>query len=223
MSVFESLNRITRPQGEMSPYELHAVEKGLVPGTMKSLSLGLLTWDSLENCNGLPYSKARMRPSALKLCKTSQAWDSCEEETVVKSLDDLLRSKSNVLAYDKSGAFIKQSVQQAYYPKLGWSWLVNEEPEALMLTRRIRQGERCWFAWKPGGPVDYPMAVVPGDGNLILLPSILRLCLDWLRNEDLFEKFTTNERLDTRFAFGHQLSEVYTFTNIAFKDFAVLT
>jgi len=78
MSVFEALNRLTRPQGEMSPYGLHSVEKGLVPGTMKSLSLGLLTWDSLDNCNGLPYSKARMRPSALKLCKISQGWDSCE-------------------------------------------------------------------------------------------------------------------------------------------------
>jgi len=93
--------------------------------------------------------------------------------------------------------------QHAYHPYLGWTWLPNRNSEPITICRRLRQGERSWFAWTSGGPVDYAMEVVPGDGNLILLPLVLRHCLDWLRNGDLFDRLTTDERLD------HQLCEVY--------------
>jgi len=96
LSVIEALSKLTRPQGELSPFERHAVERGLFPGTLKSLSLGLLTWDSLDNCNGLPYLKLRIRPSVLQLCQTSQAWNNYEEDAVLKSLDDLVRSTFHV-------------------------------------------------------------------------------------------------------------------------------
>lgn len=107
LGVIDALNMRKRPTGELTAYERHSVESGLSPGTLKALSLGLLTWDSLDNCYGLPYAKFHVRDSILQLCRTCQCWNDRDGQGVLNSLNDLLMTKSSFLAYDKNGEFSK--------------------------------------------------------------------------------------------------------------------
>lgn len=59
------------------------------------------------------------------------------------------------------------------------------------------------------------MAVMPRDGNLVCLPIALELALNWLNQQDSFEGLTTDQKIDARFAVGHQLREVNRFLRVA--------
>ena len=52
------------------------------------------------------------------------------------------------------------------------------------------------------------MAVMPRDGNLVILPAALELCVNWLERAELFDEYTSAQKIDARFAVGHQLREV---------------
>lgn len=232
ISVIEALKKLASPQGELAPHELHSVEMGLIPGTLKSLGLGLMTWDSPDNCNGLPYSKLQIRSSLMRLCRVDQFWNGCNGEGILGSLHALLQRRSNHMAYDKYGASRSDFDGELRHPNLGWTWLTSgrsgyssssgpgdlrhdapsdQATECLFGWRhgpRVFQGKLCWFDWRPGGPSDVPMAVSADDGNLVVLPSVLDRCLEWLRREDLFEELSSDERQDARSAIGHQIHEV---------------
>lgn len=232
ISVIEALKKLASPQGELAPHELHSVEMGLIPGTLKSLGLGLMTWDSLDNCSGLPYSKLQLRSSLMRLCRVDHLWNGCNGEGILGSLYALLQHRSNHMAYDKFGASRSGIDGALRHPSLGWTWLTSGHsgyssssgPGDLQHDAppgqatgcgfgwrhgpRVFQGKLCWFDWRPGGPSDVPMAVSADDGNLVVLPRVLDRCLEWLRNADVFDELSSNEKLNARAAIGHQIHEV---------------
>lgn len=133
-------------------------------------------------------------------------------------------TKSSFLAYDKNGEFSKALGGALHYPQLGWTWLTDRRasgfpdgsgPSIGPHAWRIHQSIPCWFQWRPGGTVDFPMAVMPRDGNLVCLPIALELALNWLNQQDSFEGLTTDQKIDARFAVGHQLREVNRFLRVA--------
>ena len=181
------------------------------------MSLGLLTWDSLENCTGLPYAKLKVREAIITLCQTCQPWANRQRQVVLKSLDQLLQSRSNLMAYDKNGDFMKPFGTELLSPQLGWTWLTgmgtsglvhDEEWKSGPHDLRLHQGKSCWWQWRVDGTVDFPMAVMPRDGHLIILPAALQMCVDWLERKELFDEYTFVQKIDARFALGHQLREV---------------
>ena len=201
------------PTGELTPHESHSVELGLLQGSLKAIGLGLLTWDSPENCTGLPYAKLKVREAILALCQTCQPWASFQGQVVLKSLDKLLQSRSNLMAYDKNGDFIKLFGAELLQPQLGWTWLASnvvndDEWRSGPNDLRLHQGESCWWQWRVDGTVDFPMAVTPRDGNLVILPAALQMCVDWLERAKLFDEYTSAQKIDARFVLGHQLREV---------------
>ena len=201
------------PTGELTPYERHSVEVGLLQGSLKAIGLGLLTWDSPENCTGLPFAKLKIRNAILALCQTCQPWASFQREVILKSLDKLLQFRSNLMAYDKNADFIKLFGAERLQAQLGWTWLdglVNDDEQGRSGPRdlRLHQGELCWWQWRVDGTVDFPMAVMPRDGHLVILPAALQICVDWLERVELFDEYTFAQKLDARFALGHQLREV---------------
>ena len=205
------------PTGELTPYERHSVEVGLLQGSLKAIGLGLLTWDSPENCTGLPYTKLKIRNAILALCQTCQPWAKFQMELVLKSLDKLLQSISNLMAYDKNGDFMKPFGAELLQPQLGWTWLAGMGTSGLVDDcewrsgpddLRLHQGKPCWWQWRIDGTVDFPMAVMPRDGNFVVLPAALQMCVDWLARPKLFDKYTSAQKIDARFALGHQLCEV---------------
>ena len=205
------------PTGELTPYERHSVEVGLLQGSLKAIGLGLLTWDSPGNCTGLPYKKLKIRNAILTLCQTCQPWVKFQGEVVLKSLDKLLQSSSNLMAYDKNGDFIKPFGAELLQPQLGWTWLAGMGTSGLLNDSewrsgpndlRLHQGKSCWWQWRIDGTVDFPMAVMPRDGNLVVLPAALQMCVDWLARPKLFNEYTSSQKNDARFALGHQLREV---------------
>ena len=212
LGVIDALNLRKGPTGELTPYESHSVELGLLQGSLKAIGLGLLTWDSPENCTGLPYAKLKVRDAILALCQTCQSWASFQGQEVLKSLDKLLQSSSNLMAYDKNGDFIKLVGAELLQPQLGWTWLADlvddDEGRSGRNDVRPHQGELCWWQWRVDGIVDGPMAVTPGDGNLVILPAALQMCVDWLERAKLFDEYTSVQKIDARFVLGHQLREV---------------
>ena len=234
MSVMEAVKKLASPQGELTPHELHSVEANLNAGTLKSISLGLMTWDSPSDCNGLPFSKLQIRPSLLQLCRVDPCWRSRNGQDVLDSLYALLQHSTNFLAYDKHGGSPKVFAEELRKSKvkLGWTWLASaingdfvrfgpgESRHSASVEcgprcqheqrhgKRMFVGEHCWFDWRPGGASDTPMAVSSDDGNMVLLPYVLHTCLDWLANEDHFDGLTVDEKKDTRAAIEHQLHEV---------------
>lgn len=52
------------------------------------------------------------------------------------------------------------------------------------------------------------MAVMPRDGHLVILPAALQICVDWLERAELFDEYTSAQKVDACFALGHQLREV---------------
>ena len=205
------------PTGELTPYESHSVELGLVQGSLKAIGLGLLTWDSPGNCIGLPYAKLKVRDAVLALCQTCQPWASIQGQGVLRSLDKLLQSRSNLMAYDKNGDFIKPFGAELLQPQLEWTWLAGMGTSGLVHDGewrsgpndlRLHQGKFCWWQWRVDGTVDFPMAVMPRDGHLVILPAALQTCVDWLERAELFDEYTSAQKIDVRFALGHQLREV---------------
>ena len=234
MSVMEAVKKLASPQGELTPHELHSVEADLQAGTLKSTGLGLMTWDSPNNCNGLPFSKLRIRPSVLQICQVDPSWRSRNGSDVLDSLYALLQHRTHFIAYDKHRGSPKVFAEELrkLKVKLGWTWLASAicgdflrfgPGESRHSTsadhtvrcqheqrhgRRMFVGEHCWFDWRPGGASDTPMAVSPDDGNMVLLPFVLGTCLDWIANGDSFDGLSIDEKTDTRVALEHQLHEV---------------
>jgi len=235
MSVMEALKKLASPQGELTPYELHSVGFKLDAGSLKSVGLGLMTWDSPDNCHGLPYSKLRIRPSLLQLCQTDHCWSTRNIQGVLGSLHALLQHRSNLLAFDKHGYTTSVSAGMSRRPRLGWTWVASpshRHPNSLgpgdlrhvppfaqgfqwqsagKHGRRLFEGQCCWFDWRPGGTSDTAMAIWPDDGHLVLLPNVLIFCLEWLERENRFDELTSDEKLNMRAVIGHQLHEVGVF------------
>ena len=123
VSVLEALT--ARRQIEMDRHEQMSIDSILEPGSSESLSLGLLCWDSLDNCRGMPYLKLKLQSSALRLCQQNQVWKSNNPSGILDSLLKLLSFQGQILAYDKQGVAGKSFNLEDNRPKLGWSWLVN--------------------------------------------------------------------------------------------------
>ena len=239
LGVLDALNLRKHPTGELTPYESHSVESGLVQGTLKAMSLGLLTWDSPESCIGLPYAKLKLREAILALCQTCQSWASCQGQIILRSLDQLLQSRSNLMAYDRNGDFRKPFGGELLQPQLGWTWLAGTGTSGLVRDDdwrggpndlRLHQGTFCWWQWKVDGTVDFPMAVMPRDGHLVILPAALEMCVNWLERAELFDEYTSTQKIDARFAVGHQLREVSSVSGLGmhyprptFETFLVFT
>ena len=217
LGVIDALNLRKHPTGELTPYESHSVESGLVQGTLKAMSLGFLTWDSPESCIGLPYTKLKVREAVLALRHSCQSWASCQGQMILRSLDHLLQSRSNLMAYDRNGDFRKPFGAELLQPQLGWTWLAGTGTSGLVRDddwrsgprdMRLHQGKFCWWQWRVDGTVDFPMAVGPRDGHLVILREALDMCVNWLERAELFDEYTSAQKIDARFAVGHQLREV---------------
>lgn len=86
--------------------------------------------------------------------------------------------------------------------------LAKECPFVRIHGPRVFQDQVCWFDWRPGGASDTPMAVRADDGNMVLLPYVLDLCLEWLIKKDRFDTMSSDEKHDAKAAFAHLLHEV---------------
>ena len=217
VGVLDALRMQTRSQGELSPHQRLSVEFGLEPGTNKSTGLGLLTFDSPDDCKALPYTKLRIRAAALRVCQTSQAWKLPGGVVVLRSLHDLFQSMSKMLLYDKNDALGTELAQASLRPKLGWTWLINQnaviDSENTRSVSRMRsrgplQGKECWFEWTPEGPGHEALPILPRSGNLVMLPSAFDTCVLWLTNETLVDELKSEQRAEARAILGHQLYEV---------------
>lgn len=215
MSVIEALN--ARRKSEPRDQDQILIEDELSPGKPLSLMLGLLTWDSLSNCRGLPYSKIYIRRAALLLLRNDPTWHSMNKRTILRSLYNLLSTKSTILAYDTSvpygtGVDIKQQ-----HIMLGWTWLFDEisnpsiDPNYIDVLPKVRlsEGKRPWFEWRPGGVItEGSRTLVSGDGNLLILPSALDICLTWLESNRAFQEIAGDEKDEARSILEYQLHEV---------------
>lgn len=217
IGVLDALSVRTRSQGELAPHQRLSVEIGLEPGTKKSMGLGLLTLDSPDGCRALPYTKLRIRPAALQLCQTSQAWKDPSGPGVLRSLYDLFQSMSDILVHDKYETLGTELAKASLQPKLGWTWLaepsvaVDSRANTFLSGKRSRgplHGRNCWFEWTPDGPGDEALPILPGSGNLILLSSTFDICILWLGNERLMDELTSGQKAEARANLGHQLHEV---------------
>ena len=121
------------------------------------------------------------------------------------------------MAYDRNGDFRKQFGAELLQPQLGWTWLVGTGTSGLVRDDdwragpndlRLHQGKFCWWQWRVDGTVDFPMAVMARDGHLIILPAALETCVNWLERAELFDEYTSAQKIDACFAVGHQLREV---------------
>ena len=231
MGVIDALELRKHPTGELTPYEGHSVKAVLVQGTLKAMSLGLLAWDSPESCLGLPYAKLKVREAVLALCQTCQFWVSCQGKIILKSLNHLLQSRSNLMVYGRNGDFRKLFGAEPLQPQLGWTWLAGMgtadlvrdddrkgDPEDL----RLHQGKICWWQWRDDYADDSPihwwqgrangtdsqMAVMPRDGHLVILPEALEICVNWLESAENFDEYQSAQKFDARFTVGHQIREV---------------
>ena len=121
------------------------------------------------------------------------------------------------MAYDRNGDFRKPFGAELLQPQLGWTWLAGTGTSGLVRDddwrsgprdMRLHQGKFCWWQWRVDGTVDFPMAVGPRDGHLVILREALDMCVNWLERAELFDEYTSAQKIDTRFAVGHQLREV---------------
>ena len=211
ISVLDALDMRTRLQGELTPSERYSIESDLDQGAKKSMALGLLTWDSPDNCQALPYTRLGIRVATLQPCQTSQVWKDPGRQGVLRSIYDLFQSMSNVLVYDKYGTLGTQLAEAFFQPRLGWTWLADQGITGSATQRRSRgplQGQNCWFEWTPNGPGDEALPILAGSGNLILMSSAFDICLLWLANETLVDELTSDQKVEARANLGHQLHEV---------------
>lgn len=215
MSVIEALH--VRRKCEPKFKDQILIEDELNPGKPLSLILGLLTWDSLRNCKGLPYSKICIRRATLSLVWKDAIWHSMNKSTILRSLYDLLSIKSAILAYDttvpyNTGIDIKQ-----HHTMLGWTWLIDDISKSsidqkyidVIPKTRLSEDKRPWFEWRPGGMItEGSRTLTSGDGNLLILPAALDICLVWLESGGAFQEIVTDEKDEARSILGYQLHEV---------------
>lgn len=216
-SVLDALNIRTNSTGELAPHQRRSLESGLEPGTNKSMGLGLLTLDSPDDCKALPYTKLRIRSAALQLCQTSQGWNHPGGPIALRLIYDLFQSTTNLLVYDKHEILSTELAQGSLQPKLGWTWLADQNvagdsgntiPESRTRSREPLQGRNCWFEWTPDGPGDEALPMLLDSGNLILLPSAFDICFYWLWNDTFIDELTSEQKVEARANLGHQLHEV---------------
>lgn len=85
-SITQAVGRRASPSNDYN----YAAESGLVAGTMKLISLGLMRWDSPDIRHGLPCSKLRIQPSLLQLCQMDHCWNKHSKTDILHSLNGLL-------------------------------------------------------------------------------------------------------------------------------------
>ena len=167
---------------------------------MKAISLGILTWDSLDNCNSLSSTKLKVREAVISLCQKFQGLNVRDGQKVPGSLDDLLQPQSRSVAYDKNEDSSKLLGTEPLQPQQRWTWLANVSATAVNGyphpsddpdDQRLHQGTLYWWQWTKGGIVGVTMTVFPQDGHLVVLLSALQLCLEWLGRSDKFDDFTS--------------------------------
>ena len=217
MGVLDALYLRARPQGELAPHQRSSVESNLEPGTNKSMSLGLLTFDSPDNCRALPSRRLRIRSAALQLCQTSQVWKYPFGPRFMRSLYDLFQSMSNKVVFNKDEAISTELTVEPLPPTLGWTWLADHSvagnsghtvPASRMRSRGPLHGKLCWFEWTPNGPGNEILPILPGSGNLVLLSSAFEICASWLANETLIDQQKSKEKAEARALVSFQLQEV---------------
>ena len=217
MGVLDALYLRARPQGELAPHHRFSVESNLEPGTNKAMGLGLLTFDSPDNCRALPCRRLRIRSAALQLCQTSQVWKYPFGPPFMRSLYDLLQSMSNKVVFNRDEAISTELAAEGLPPALGWTWLANQGVAGIsgntvsasrMRSRGPLHGKLCWSEWTPDGPGHEILPILPGSGNFILLWSAFEICASWLANETLIDQQKSKEKAEARALVGFQLQEV---------------
>ena len=217
MGVLDALYLRARPQGELAPHQRFSVESDLEPGTNKSMGLGLLTFDSPDNCRALPCRRLRIRSAALQLCQTSQVWKYPNGPQFMGSLYDMFQSMSNKVVFNKDEAISTELASEPLSPTLGWTWLANQGDAGIsghtVSASRTRSrgplhGKLCWFEWTPNGPGTEILPILPGSGNLILLSSAFETCASWLANETLVDQQNSKQKAEARALVSFQLQEV---------------
>ena len=216
MSVLEAL--IARRQKPTGPDDRQTLRRRLKRGRLGSITLGLLTWDSLRSCKGIPYAKLHIGLAVWRLCQSRQEWTSGDHVAICRNLYRLVRQNSQVLAYDSERISRSGLKGEESYKRLGWTWLLGGTAGSLeqsggvglWVGERLFHGERFWDEWTPRGPIHRSVAVHSREGMLLLLPHALQASLDWLAEPELFQRCTVNERDEIRFVLSHQLHEVRT-------------
>ena len=217
MGVLDALYLRARPQGELAPHQRFSVELDLEPGTNKSMGLGLLTFDTPDNCRALPCRRLKIRSAALQLCQTSQVWKYPIGPQFMRSLYDLFQSMSDKVVFNKDEAISAELASEPLPPALGWTWLADQSVAGVsgntvsasrMRSRGPLQGKLCWFEWTPNGPGNEVLPILPGSGNLILLSSAFEICASWLANETLLDQRNSKQKAEARALVGFQLQEV---------------
>ena len=208
MNVVEAL--IFRRKRETNTNESALLKTVLQPGISGSFMLGLLTWDSLDNCKGLPFSREGIEFAAEDLCLQTPVWRTYDVQGIIRSLHSLMVATSRALA------IALHSPSSEYFNVannlLGWSWLCEIIPDNIKFAKNVeatlRHGDTYWKKWEPDAPFFEPITVNLGDGHLKVLSDALFTILKWRLDRDYFAKLSSSEKLAARSLIGNQLFEV---------------
>ena len=212
ISVVEALDvRLTH---ESSPQDLGKVDGWLYPGGYLSLILGLLTWDSLSNCRGLPFATLSMRAGSSELLRVYPIWRSLNKPMILHSIFRLTSAQLGNLAYDTSVPYGRGVTDEQRSTMLGWSWLHDHQvkpyyPDTRIPSIRLSEGKCPWYVWDSKGIVTKgTFQLTSCDGNLLILPIAMDLCIAWVENESAFTSIPPEEKDEARSALQDQLHEV---------------
>ena len=204
MSVVEAL---TDRRGSDPGYvDRRVIETLLLPGSIASVLLGLLSWDSIGSCRGLPSSRLSFRNAIDRLCEVKFEWHFLEKRKILFSIYNLVVHEDGVLAYDDASTLEKYNMHQGSALRLGWSWLWSEVSS--LTESRLYLGKPWWGEWRPGGLAARYVALFAGDRNLLVLSATLDICLTWLQHGSrFFHEHSSRLKNNMRCILEHQLHE----------------
>ena len=212
ISVVEALRvRLTH---EMSPQDLETIDSWLYPGAYLSLILGLLAWDSLSNCRGLPFATLSMRAGSSELLRVFPIWRSLNKPMILHSIFRLMSAQPGNLAYDTSVPYGRGVTDEQRSTMLGWSWLHDHQvkpyyPDTRIPPIRLSEGKCPWYVWDSKGMVTKgTFQLTSIDSNLLILPVAMDLCIAWIENGSAFTSIPPEEKDEARSALQDQLHEV---------------
>lgn len=105
------------------------------------MGLGLLTFDTLDNCRALPCRRLKIRSAALQLCQTSQVWKYPIRPRFMRSLYDLFQSMSNKIVFNKDEAISTELASEPLPPALGWTWLADQKFRETLHLQAVCEAE----------------------------------------------------------------------------------
>ena len=214
VKIFDALEK--RMQREFGGRDIDLERQSVFPGEVSNLVLGLLTWDSLNNCHGLPYSTLGIRPGLFELLHNHPPWRSLDKPTILCNFFRVVHAHSGILAYDTFEPYSRGVTDEKRLTMLGWSWLddpVTSEHHAEPLARppiqRLSEGKIPWFVLEHPGAVRVGTSQLASDDRyLLILPTALDTCLTWIEDAKAFSSIPPNEKYEARATLQEQLHEV---------------